>query len=98
MTTDCGQRDGDAYYFGWCPECGRNDGYLNVGRTHWFVCHAHRVRWNIGSNLFSSWRFEDGSTWDRNWNLIHTYREVSDDEVSPVLLEQWAALAGPSSC
>jgi hypothetical protein len=43
-------------YFGVCPTCGRNDGYINIGRGHWFYCSKHRVKWYFGSNLFSSWR------------------------------------------
>lgn len=46
------------HYFGTCPECGDNDGYRNAGKSHWFLCHEHRVRWCVGSNLFSSWRHE----------------------------------------
>jgi hypothetical protein len=42
-------------YFGSCPVCHKNDGYLNVGRTHWFYCKEHKKRWCAGSNLFSSW-------------------------------------------
>ncbi len=42
--------------FGVCPECGSNDGYVNVGRSHWFFCAEHRTKWWAGSNLFSSWR------------------------------------------
>src|SRR5262245_42500917 len=43
-------------YFGVCPVCRTSDGYLNVGRDHWFVCHEHGQRWCAGSNLFSSWK------------------------------------------
>jgi RecA-family ATPase len=25
-------------------------------RSHWFVCHEHKVKWCVGSNLFSGWR------------------------------------------
>lgn len=45
-------------YFGVCPECASHDGYRNAGKAHWFVCHEHRVRWLVGSNLFSSWKGE----------------------------------------
>jgi hypothetical protein len=45
-------------YFGVCPQCRRNDGYANAGRSHWFFCKKHRVKWCAGSNLFSSWRDE----------------------------------------
>ena len=38
------QSDG-ADFFGGCPECGHNDGYLNIGRCQWFLCHKHRTKW-----------------------------------------------------
>jgi len=44
--------------FGICPHCGKTDGYVNVGRGHWFFCIEHRVKWYAGSNLFSSWHDE----------------------------------------
>ncbi len=46
------------HYFGGCPECGGQDGYTNVGRSHWVFCKAHRTMWCIGWNLFSSWQYE----------------------------------------
>ncbi len=46
------------HYFGGCPECGDQDGYTNVGRSHWVFCKAHRTMWCIGWNLFSSWQYE----------------------------------------
>jgi hypothetical protein len=48
----------DTGYFGLCPTCHKTDGYLNVGRSHWFVCDEHRTKWCAGANLFSSWREE----------------------------------------
>jgi hypothetical protein len=45
-------------YFGGCPQCGRSDGYTNVGKSHWFFCREHKAKWCIGSNLFSSWQDE----------------------------------------
>lgn len=63
-------------YFGGCPACAGNDGFLNVERNHFMVCHAHRVRWWIGSNLFSGWRDEDPEGWKTNAALLATYRAV----------------------
>ena len=37
-------------YFGVCPICKQTDGYLNIGRSHGFVCHAHKKKWCMGSN------------------------------------------------
>ncbi|NQU22446.1 MAG: hypothetical protein HQ567_14310 [Candidatus Nealsonbacteria bacterium] len=63
-------------YFGDCPICKSNDGYLNVGPTHWFVCHAHKKRWRAGSGLFSAWKHEDESVWQENAEQIKDYEEV----------------------
>ena len=62
--------------FGDCPKCGKNDGYLNVGREHWFVCGKHRVKWFVGTNLFSSWRYETEQDWERSYALLAGYREI----------------------
>ena len=63
-------------YFGGCPECGETNGYLNVGRSHWFVCDAHRTKWFIGENLFSSWRDESEADWRRSAEKLAGHREV----------------------
>jgi hypothetical protein len=44
--------------FDGCPKCGGNDGYTNVGRSHWCCCQEHKTKWCIGANLFDSWREE----------------------------------------
>lgn len=69
-------------YFGGCPECGRTNGYLNIGRNHWLVCDEHRTKWLVGSNLFSCWREEDETIWRQNWERLQPYREV--EPVRPV--------------
>lgn len=55
--------------FGVCPECGSDDGYINAGRDHYFICKEDRLYWHIGSNLFESWRRqteeEQRAEWDR---------------------------------
>ncbi|MCP5306097.1 MAG: hypothetical protein H6953_11710 [Chromatiaceae bacterium] len=63
-------------YFGGCPRCGKTDGYLSIGRDHYFVCDAHRTYWYAGSNLFSSWRKETEADWQRNRNELAGYRQV----------------------
>jgi len=45
-------------YWGLCPVCHKTDGYVNVGREHWFICIEHKNKWPIGENLFSSWKYE----------------------------------------
>ncbi len=43
-------------HFGVCPDCHKSDGFINLGRGHWFYCAQHKVCWYVGSNLLSSWR------------------------------------------
>ena len=62
--------------YGGCPHCRKHDGYLNIGRNHWFVCKKHKVKWLHGSNLFSHWREETQEDWDRNREDIKNYQEV----------------------
>lgn len=64
-------------YFGGCPECGKQDEYLNVGRSHWAVCNRHKFTWSIGTNLFSSWHEETQADWRRNAEKLASYREVN---------------------
>ena len=63
-------------YYGGCPHCGQNDGYLNDGRDHWFFCDHHKAKWLVGSNLFSSWREEDDEVWRRNRFRLAEYITV----------------------
>lgn len=71
-------------YFGDCPRCGRNDGYLNDGREHWFVCYRHRLKWYAGSNLFSSWRTETPAEVMRQQAQLASYREVRPRDRDPL--------------
>ena len=63
-------------YFGGCPTCTGNDGYRNIGREHFMLCHKHRVYWHVGSNLFSSWHDESEALWQDNARQLSTYTEV----------------------
>ena len=69
-------------HFGTCPRCHKSDGYINVSSTHFFVCHEHKLKWCVGSNLFSSWREqteqEQRAIYDRFG--IGGYREIDLDE------------------
>ena len=63
-------------YFGGCPYCGANDGYMNVERDHWCVCDKHKTKWRIGSNLFSDWKDEDENVWMKNEYRLANYMKV----------------------
>jgi hypothetical protein len=45
-------------HFGVCPTCNKTDGYINIGRGHWFYCAQHKIKWCVGENLFSGWQDE----------------------------------------
>lgn len=79
--------------FGTCPECGQDDGFLSVGRQHWFVCHKHRVKWWGGSNLFSGWREEDPGVHRENAERLKHYRKVEPREEPRDTLSSRAAAA-----
>lgn len=64
-------------YFGSCPKCGRNDGYLNVRSVHFCVCDRHGFRWHIGKDLFGDWKEENEAIWERNLDKLECYIEVS---------------------
>lgn len=59
-----------------CPVCGRNNGYLNVFKTHWYICRKHRLKWYAGYDLFPTWRQETRKDWERNLNILSQYTEV----------------------
>lgn len=59
-----------------CPKCGTTTAILNVDRSHWGYCSAHRLKWFIGENLFSSWRDETLQDWLRNSDLLCNCTEV----------------------
>jgi hypothetical protein len=66
-------------YFGGCPKCGRSDGLYNVYKEHWFVCHTHKVRWTIGSNILSSWRDETREDQRERWAVVADYEDIKGD-------------------
>jgi hypothetical protein len=67
-------------YFGVCPICQRQNGCRSIGRDHWFVCDTHKMKWWVGSNLFSSWRDQTEEELRANMDKLARYREV---EVAP---------------
>ena len=66
----------DVDYFGGCPTCGKNDGYVNAGSTHVFYCTEHRVSWIFGANLFSGWRDETEEEQREKYKLIEDFERV----------------------
>lgn len=63
-------------YFGNCPSCARSNGCRSVGPVHWYVCHTHRTKWNVGANLFSGWKYLPEAEHLANARLLSDYVEV----------------------
>lgn len=76
---------------GGCPHCGQNDGFLNVERDHWVICHQHQAKWLCGSNLFSGWRREDEGIWQRNRFKLFEYMTVEPIFPKPTEAERCQA-------
>lgn len=74
-------------YFGGCPECGHNDGSLNIKSVHFITCHEHKVCWCVGSNLFSNWKEESEYDWLVNRMLLETYEEAKPIHSKTMLRE-----------
>jgi hypothetical protein len=74
-------------YFGGCPHCGGADGPVGLHKDNWFVCHEHRVRWYVGSNLFSCWRDRTEDERHAEWCEVEDYEPVND----PVPQGVWSA-------
>jgi hypothetical protein len=45
-------------YWGVCPVCHHNDGYINIGSAHWRLCEEHKLVWSRDASQFSRWRDE----------------------------------------
>lgn len=61
---------------GVCPKCHRHNGYMNVGAEHWYHCALHKLKWSVGSNLYSGWREETEADWKRNFEYLTGLVEV----------------------
>ncbi|MEQ8427442.1 MAG: hypothetical protein RLT87_13205 [Gammaproteobacteria bacterium] len=61
---------------GACPECGKTDGYYNVGKEHWFICRDHKTKWLGGYNLFDNWMDQTVAQTETINELLYGYKEV----------------------
>jgi len=83
-------------HFGVCPQCGKTGEMLNVADYHWLVCHEHKLRWLIGSNLFSSWQHENEDDWQRNFEIMQGYKEIGETHVRVLAVAEYRASNGDS--
>jgi hypothetical protein len=71
-------------YYGGCPYCGDDDGYLNIGIDHWFICDLDMTKWYMGSNVFSIDEDETEQVWEENAARLARYRKVAPVFVTAV--------------
>lgn len=65
-----------------CPKCHSPiSDYFNAGKAHFGLCHACRIHFFAGSNLFSSWRDQTEEEQRRihhEWTVERKYRQWTD--------------------
>jgi len=89
---------GEDTWGGVCPLCGGNkakEGYgiiHQIGPDHWRACFSCQVRWCIGSNLFTGWKYldDDGGKGDEaTIKLLENLQDADDIyEASPLYEEK----------
>ena len=67
---------GYAMRFGYCPKCGKNDGFVNLGKEHWFICREHKMKWFGGSNMFDGWENQTVAQTLGIEAMLNDYQEV----------------------
>ena len=77
-----------ALHCGECPVCNKNDGYLNLGAQHWFICREHKIKWYVGDNLFDSWRTQSIALHLSAEILLSGYREVDSSYEIEIIKSQ----------
>jgi len=66
--------------YGTCPRCHEYSDMISAGRNHWMICETHKTKWWVGSNLFSSWRYQ---TKDEQRAIYDAKGVGTFDEVEP---------------
>jgi hypothetical protein len=79
-------------WFGLCPECQQVDGYINIGKSHWFYCKQHQTRWCVGINLFSSWRDQTEAEQRRIYEKLEFHNFERVEPYSPKQVTNVAAV------
>lgn len=61
---------------GICPKCGKTDGFVNLGKEHWFICRDHKYKWFAGVNLFEGWENQTVAQTESIDLMLSRYKEV----------------------
>ncbi|MFT5132312.1 MAG: hypothetical protein ACI9SC_000777 [Gammaproteobacteria bacterium] len=63
-------------HYGACPDCGKSDGFVNLGIEHWFICREHKNKWLAGTNLFDDWMNQTVAQSQSAEILLRSYLDV----------------------
>jgi len=61
---------------GVCPNCGKSDGFVNLGKEHWFICRDHKTKWFAGVNLFEGWENQTVAQTENIAVMLESYKDV----------------------
>ncbi|MCZ6803438.1 MAG: hypothetical protein O7D86_05775 [Proteobacteria bacterium] len=61
---------------GVCPKCSKSDGFVNLGKEHWFICRDHKAKWFGGINLFEGWENQTVAQSESIAVMLESYKEV----------------------
>lgn len=62
--------------FGVCPICSKTDGFVNLGKEHWFICRDHETKWFVGINLFEGWQNQTVAQAQGIEAMLDKYKEI----------------------
>lgn len=62
---------------GVCPLCGKTDGFVNLGKEHWFICRDHETKWFAGVNLFEGWQNQTVAQAQSIEAMLDKYKEIT---------------------
>ncbi|HIF50891.1 MAG TPA: hypothetical protein EYQ42_05105 [Thiotrichaceae bacterium] len=61
---------------GVCPKCGKSDGFVNLGKEHWFICRDHKTKWFAGVNMFEGWENQTVAQAQSIESMLNSYKDV----------------------
>jgi hypothetical protein len=67
-----------------CKHEGHEVRLINVGRSHYAVCDKCETFIWLGSNLSSSWRYENETIWQKNAELLERYKFADKENVANI--------------
>ena len=61
---------------GVCSKCGKTDGFVNLGKEHWFICRDHKSKWLAGINMYEGWKNQTVAQTESIELMLSSYKEI----------------------